>query len=254
MRIAIDLHGIQSDGSRSRGIGRYSLEIIKNIIIDFPDHHIILIANSSLSDIYLELKDVICYDNVTYIKWFAPCSFDFISGNNEKNKIALYLKSYTYSCLNADIILITSFFEGYSDNCLVDFDIDFIEIPIVSIFYDLIPLMNPGLYLKNNPGFKKFYESKIKKINKLDGLLAISDSSASEAIKYLDIEPELVYNISSGCDKKVFNTSKDSIESSLDFLSDIEPFILYSGAIDPRKNVKRLLEAYSELPLELNKF
>ena len=131
MRIAIDLHGIQSDGSRTIGIGRYSLEIIKNIIIGFPEHHIILVANSSLSDLYLEFKDILHYKNVTYIKWFSPCSFDFISGNNEKIKIALYLKSYTYSCLNADIILITSFFEGYSDNCLVDFDIDFIKIPIV---------------------------------------------------------------------------------------------------------------------------
>ena len=35
MRIAIDLQGIQSDGSRTRGIGRYSLEIVKNMIREF---------------------------------------------------------------------------------------------------------------------------------------------------------------------------------------------------------------------------
>ena len=50
MRIAIDLQGIQSEGSRARGIGRYSLEIIKYIIKDFKEHHIILVANAALSD------------------------------------------------------------------------------------------------------------------------------------------------------------------------------------------------------------
>ena len=60
MRIAVDLHGIQSEGSRTRGIGRYSIEIIRNIIIGFPDHDIILIANGVLADINKELG---CYLN-----------------------------------------------------------------------------------------------------------------------------------------------------------------------------------------------
>ena len=46
MRIAIDLQGVQSEGSRSRGIGRYSLEVIKNIIKEHPEDEIILVANS----------------------------------------------------------------------------------------------------------------------------------------------------------------------------------------------------------------
>ena len=56
MRIAVDLHGIQSDGSRSRGIGRYSLEIIKNLIIQHPEHDVILVVNSALSDLNQEFQ------------------------------------------------------------------------------------------------------------------------------------------------------------------------------------------------------
>ena len=33
----------------------------------------------------------------------------------------------------------------------IDLDKDFLNIPIVSIFYDLIPLINPSLYLNKNP-------------------------------------------------------------------------------------------------------
>ena len=38
MRIAIDLSGVQSLGSRTRGIGRYSYEIISNILDQFPEN------------------------------------------------------------------------------------------------------------------------------------------------------------------------------------------------------------------------
>ena len=68
MRIAVDLHGIQSDGSRSRGIGRYSLEIIRNIIVGFPDHEIVLVANAALSDLKQEFSSYLNYKNVTYIR------------------------------------------------------------------------------------------------------------------------------------------------------------------------------------------
>ena len=41
MRVAIDLQGIQSEGSRARGIERYSLEIIKHMIKGFHDYDFI---------------------------------------------------------------------------------------------------------------------------------------------------------------------------------------------------------------------
>ena len=254
MRIAFDLHGIQSEGSRTRGIGRYSLEIIKNIIKGFPEHDIILVVNATLSDLKTEFQEYFNYKNVTYLKWHSPCPFDFISGNKRTRKFAKYLKSYTYSCINADVILITSFFEGYSDNCFVDFDNDFIKIPIISIFYDLIPLINPDLYLKNNPGFKKFYKARLKKLKKLDGLLAISNSAAQEATKYLSISSNKVFNISSACDKKVFDKNSDISSFITINVHDFSPFILYSGAIDPRKNVESLLQAFSQLPDQLDHF
>ena len=51
MRIAIDLQGIQSDGSRKRGIGRYSIELLKSILSNFTKNEYILCANASLKDL-----------------------------------------------------------------------------------------------------------------------------------------------------------------------------------------------------------
>ena len=46
MRIAIDIQGIQSIGSRKRGIGRYSRELITNMINEYSDNEYILVANA----------------------------------------------------------------------------------------------------------------------------------------------------------------------------------------------------------------
>ena len=73
MRIAIDIQGLQSEGSRTRGIGRYSRELIKNILIHYPYHEIILVANASLVDLKCEYKEYLVSDNVTYFEWFSPC-------------------------------------------------------------------------------------------------------------------------------------------------------------------------------------
>ncbi len=254
MRIAIDIQGIQSPGSRTRGIGRYSLEIVKHIIRNSKTNEIILVSNSALADLRSEFKDELENDYVSYLKWYSPCPLDFLSNNKTNLILASYLRSYFFSCLHVDIILITSFMEGFSDNCFTDLDKDLISIPIVSIFYDVIPLINPSLYFHNNPDFAKYYKLKINKLKKIDGLLTISNSSRKEAIKFLGFNSQYVYNISSACDQSLFNT--DNNLESIDYakISEYGSFLLYTGACDPRKNIKGLLEAYSMLPDKLSKY
>ena len=65
------------------------------------------------------------------------------------------------------------------DNCLIDIDSVLCKIKQVSIFYDLIPFLNPNLYLNNNPSFAKYYKEKLNGLKSLVALLAISKSSAS---------------------------------------------------------------------------
>ncbi len=252
MRIAIDLQGIQSDGSRKRGIGRYSIELLKSILAHFREHEYILCANASLTDLTSLFWEELKLSNVHYFEWFAPAPFDYFSKNSSYQKLATYLRTYSFSCLHADIILITSFFEGFSDNCLHDFDLDLISTPTVSIFYDLIPLLNHKTYLNNNPEFEKYYNLKLNKLVQLDGLLTISQSAAKEIETNLDYDKAKIYNISSACNRNIFNTNtikKPSIE-----IQDLSPYLLYIGAGDPRKNLRGLLHAYSLLSIELKEY
>ena len=249
MRIAIDLQGIQSEGSRKRGIGRYSFEIINNLLKYYKNNEYILVSNWTMRNVRHEFSHHFGTNkNISFVEWYSPTPLSFISHTKVNRKLAKILRTYTYNCLHADIILVTSFLEGFSDNCFTEFDFDSLDTPVISIFYDLIPLLNPDLYLNLNPEFSKYYSNKLECMRNFDALLAISQSSLEEARKHLNIDKGKIFNISSACDKAIFNRSKNNNHNLKDFLSKVPNFLLYSGAGDPRKNLKNLLQAFSLLP------
>ena len=57
MKIIIDLQGLQRDGNRKRGIGRYCLEFTKELIHYYPENEYILFTNSALTDISNDFEE-----------------------------------------------------------------------------------------------------------------------------------------------------------------------------------------------------
>ena len=100
MRIAIDLQGIQSPGSRARGIGRYTTEVVKNIIKYSANDQFILVGNSSMLDLHIHFKSELKQDNVVYYDWFSPLPLDFLSNNKLLIELGIYLRSYAFSLLS----------------------------------------------------------------------------------------------------------------------------------------------------------
>ena len=254
MRIAIDLQGCQKKSNRFRGIGRYSLSLIKTLIRDH-DEEFVLVANANLPDISSDfVKEISSSErNVSYFKWYYPKLDDNNSIHSETfKKLAIYLYSYAYTNLNADVILLTSFFDGFEDFAITQFDYDFKLPPIASIFYDLIPLLNPSLYLDPNNKYKKFYMERVKDLSKLDLFLAISESTACEIKNNLSLDHNItIKTISSGCNNEIFSRNTKPAIKEIKIVDDYGDFILYVGAADPRKNIIRLLEAYALLDKDL---
>ncbi|MEI6188568.1 MAG: glycosyltransferase family 1 protein, partial [Alphaproteobacteria bacterium] len=84
-----------------------------------------------------------------------------------------------------------------------------------------------------------------------DLFLSISESSRREATTKLNIPKNKITCISAGFDdifrvKKITDTYRNDLLSRLSIRSN---FILYSGGSDERKNIKRLIQAFSELEL-----
>lgn len=255
MKIAIDLQGYQSRGSKKRGIGRYTFTLVRTLIENSSDKdQFILVANKSLGRLDNEFHFFVKSNStkVQYFEWTYPSlTKKNVSLHNENISIAKQLRSYAFSLLNCDVILITSFFEGFKDNSVVELDDEYDLPPIATIFYDLIPLINTEKYLDKNPLFKEFYLRRIYYLNKLDCLLAISKSSSNEAQQYLSIDNENIYNIYAGCDRNLFKRS-NAHNGPISFKNiKLGEYILYSGAGDPRKNLQSLIHSYSLLDKKL---
>lgn len=84
-------------------------------------------------------------------------------------------------------------------------------------------------------------------------IIAVSEFSKSEIVKYYDLDPQRVSVAHPSIERKLFyRRSKEEIhrvKSKYDIFS--EKYIFSVGNIEPRKNYKRLIEAYVKLPREI---
>lgn len=255
MRIAIDLQGVQSN-SRYRGIGRYTLLITKAIIRNKGEHDVILVANGtiidSISSIFSHFDDIIPRENIKF--WYAPGPLSYQGNQNHAaiENAKIIREAFIYS-LNPDLIYIPAMFEGFLDDSILSVNEFKNKIPTVATLYDLIPLKNPKHYLDSNPEYKKFYLEKINYLNRCHALLAISEFTENEGKEYLKDRKGDVINVSTSCDDifRKNNYSKIDVNDFISRYSLKDKFFLYTGGADERKNLPRLLEAYSLLPVDI---
>jgi glycosyltransferase involved in cell wall biosynthesis len=247
MRIVIDLQGAQTE-SRFRGIGRYSLSLSKAIIKNIGNHEVIIALNGMFPETIKPIRDafrgLLPQENIKV--WLAPGPVMAIEVDNAtRNEVAILIREAFIESLHPDIVLLTTFFEGFTSDAVVSVPstVSFKTIPIL---YDLIPLRNKDKYLQYE-AFKNFYLDMIDKFKKSDAFVAISESSAAEARELLNIPDNIIINISTACDK-VFRKIEISNKDNLIRFGINKKYVLYTGGADDRKNLERLICAYSSLP------
>lgn len=87
-----------------------------------------------------------------------------------------------------------------------------------------------------------------------DIILADSQFSKSEIIKYLNIPENKIRVMYPGVDLELFHPDypEDEVKRACRKYGIEEKYILYTGTIEPRKNIKRLIEAYDSLANDLD--
>ena len=257
MRIVIDMQGAQTE-SRFRGIGRYTLSFVKAVVRNRGDHEIILVLNGlfpeTLADIRSSFKGLLPQENI--LVWHArgPVK-DCIEENENRREQAELIREFFIASLQPDLVHISSLFEGYVDNaitslCRLDQDT---PTPISVTLYDLIPLLNPEQYLKPNPRYQQYYQRKIGGLEKAAVFLGISEFSRNEAQQCLAKPDHQFINVSTAIEPKfqpqvIGRSTRKSLYGKFGIK---QPFILYAGGADERKNLPRLIEAYAALPAKV---
>jgi glycosyltransferase involved in cell wall biosynthesis len=250
MRIVIDLQGAQAE-NRKRGIGRYCLSLTRAIAAQ-GKHEVVVVLNDafgeSIDELRRTLADVVAPQNIRV--WHSPGEVGQINVANEKRRRAAELVREAFlESLNPSIVLVCSLFEGLVDNVVTSVGMLSSNVPTAVVLYDLIPLINREPYLEN-PLVERWYENKIGHLRGASAVLAISESSRSEGLKYLSIPAAKVTNISTAADSPFKRIELSEAQRS-EMFSKHEldrPFLMYTGGIDHRKNIEGLITAFASLP------
>ncbi len=253
MRIVIDLQACQSSGSRTRGIGRYSLALAQAMVREAGEHEIFLLLNGlfadSIAPIRAAFADVLPAERIRV--WQAPAPVAFSNpANIWRRQAAELVREQALAELRPDFVHISSLFEGFTDDAVTSVAALPEKLPTAVTLYDLIPLVYADHYLADS-GVRKWYQSKCRALKNADVLMAISSASRTESINWLHIEPSRVVNISSAANTNFVPHINDqgSLAKLRASYGLVRPFVMYTGGIDWRKNIEGLIRAFAALPV-----
>jgi glycosyltransferase involved in cell wall biosynthesis len=220
-------------------------------------HNVICLFNDAFTEDVSNLKEDILTRapgvTVSNFKIIPPCYASDL--NNQWRLLASkFLREYAIASLEPDFVHISAFLaDGWNDNSVSSIDQIGVHVPVSLTHHDLIPYVMPDLYLP--PGwFRQYYLDRLISMKNADLFMAISNFSRDELINNLNIETRKVVNVSSAVDDFFVNKTLLSKNNSHFFANlGINPnFIFYApGGFDPRKNLERLIRAYSFLPGEI---
>jgi len=255
MRIIVDLQAAQTESSRNRGIGRYSMALLKAMAARPRGHELHVVLNRHFSDsveaIREELAPLISQDNIHV---WSPASTlrpaaQPLGARGQADEL---LREAFVASLQPDVVHITSLFEGLGDVASGSIGRFSLRFKTAVTLYDLIPFIHRKLYLPD-ASVARWYLSKAAHLRRADLLLGISESARREAVKYLDIPDQRTVNISSDVDP-VFHVQEVSADAEVLLRNTYEldrPFVMYTGGIDHRKNIEGLIRAFARLPIEI---
>jgi len=255
MRIVIDMQGAQTD-SRFRGIGRYSSSLALAMSANARGHEIWLVMNAafpeSIADIRRAFSGIIPQQRLRVFDTPLPVA-EFSPGNDWRTRTAEKLREHFIQNLQPDVVLVISLFEGYRQNATTSVGIFDSGVKTAVILYDLIPLLNPDIYLPSIES-RQYYFRKIESLKKADLLLAISEYSRGEAIEALQLAHDRVVNISTAVDPYFRPGDNQAAEISVlrQRLGITRKAVMYApGGFDTRKNLDGLIAAYSLIASDL---
>lgn len=254
MRILIDLQGAQN-GSRHRGIGRYSLALANAIARNRGGHEIFIFLNGLFPETIDEIRESFLglLPNHHFIIFNATGPVDELPVENTwRVRSAELLREKLINDLSPDIVLISSLIEGACDNTVTSIGQLFSRVPTAVVLYDLIPFLDPEKYIGWGPA-KNWYYRKIDALKRADLLLAISKSAQNEAIDHLGVHHQRTVNISSAADSsfKKLNLTATEVSKVFSCYGIKRKFLMHSSAFDERKNFEGLIKAFALLPKKL---
>lgn len=251
MRIVLDMQGAQTTGSRHRGIGRYSMSLAAALAraggckIDLR-----IALNSAFSEAAHEIIDTLSPDlpRSAFSFYTVPAgTYPPPVQGDPIQSVAAQVARLHYASLEPHCVIISSLFEGYGAGDLCPFGINLPGVVSCAVLYDLIPLILRERF--PDPSYLAFYERQLNVLKHTDCLLSISESSKRDAVRVLGLDEERVTNIGAA----VSSTFHELERGPRPDIGTKKEYMLFSGGIDPNKNLALAVEAFARLPDEIRR-
>ncbi len=232
MNIGLDLQPLVK---QKTGIGYYTSYIAKHLYEE--------LYNSN-SNVY-----GLCFDFLNLYKFHEKLStFDFDVKLNTKMHYGIYRRLWGIIPVSYNF-----FFPVHTD--LVHF-FNYIVPPkvngkIVVTIYDMVLMRYPDTM--NNRNYRNLKKNLMKSAMRADLIVTISENSKKEIVEYLKVNEKKIVIVSPAVDHLTYLPieHKESQEQVRKKYNLPESFILYLGTLEPRKNIERLVKAYSKLPIRI---
>lgn len=225
-----------------------------------PRDHTVEIALNALygptvDDLAVEFGGLLPSEHI--VVWDSPGSTaDIDASSVSRRLVAEHIRAQAFAARSPDIVHMTSLFEGMDSDVIACWPRSLERLPTVATFYDAIPLIRHEQYLGGMwrlNGLSGPYMRRIQEARLCDGLLAISGSSRQEAIDFVEMPAEEVFNIGAGVGPEFcpVHLSVAQRAALLQRYGLRDGFILFLGAGDIRKNEAGLVAGYARLPAAL---
>lgn len=254
MRFLIDLQCVQS-GSRTRGIGRYALSLLDAMLpaAEAAGHELHVLLNSAfpktIPDIQRRYPELHAAHRIHIFHGLTYSGLQQKNGPWRKAASEL-LRDFAIAGLSPDAVFCPSVFEGDSEPFALS-PLVLSKCPTLATQHDLIPAQMPEVYFDNNPGFRKFYQSRLNSIPSYNALIAVSEATRRETLALLDYPVEHIHVVLEDADAQFVapdGMSLTDMEGLRARYGLARPYLLYVGSGEPRKNLTGLIRAYGALP------
>ena len=241
MNIAIDSSALHYE--RQRGIGNYIYSQIEALLNNHQEHNYYIFdifCDAEIDSMFIE------YENINIIHFNLGDDGQFAIGNHKeilKRLLKRFLEDY-----DIDVFYITNpIARGYK--CFYEEDFFTENVLVVSMLFDLIPIIFKDHYLPNKELFE-MYDQCLKQYEFSDYVLSDSQSAKNDLLKYTNVDESKVIVIDAGVDKKFLEIKAEQLlfENLKKKHNLTKDYIMCTSGNEWRKNIGGLIESYCMLP------
>lgn len=217
MNKTIWIDGYEANVPQRLGSGQVAFELLKNIEkIDKQNQYLILLPSEPLSDLPKER-----------LGW----NYKILRPRRLWTRIALPFFLFK-SKIKPDVFFSPTHYSPWLSpvkRVVTIFDLSYLRFPEMFEQKDLYQLTN---WTKES-------------INKADQIVTISQSSKKDIVKTYKVDPKTVTVCYPGYNEEQFKkiNNQVDIDQVLDRYKIVGPYVLFIGTVQPRKNLKRLIQA-----------